>query len=349
MSKKIKKFVKVLIIEFAIFVTFFLILIIGIELHYWYKFKLLLPPNDIKNYTWGHKVRWNKLGFRDKNYDLKPLENGFRIIVLGDSLTWGVGLSEEQRYSNLLERFLKKKYPNKNIEVLNFGICGGPTIQEAGNLKKYYKLLKPNLIIVGFCLNDPQPRAHNYSKEREYYFKKIESLLKLLQKLKLKGSAVMLSRVYENVLIKLGKIPFFIDALKRVYKKDSVEWKKFEDALRDIVRMSKEVTVYPPIFISLNEGTNVKKPTDYNNPDKILKLYLKWYAQVEETARKLGFIVVNCEKEFKEKLKNHIMAVVPGVDGHPTFEMNKIYAEKLFKTIEKHGFIKDYFCKLQIN
>ena len=336
----IAKIARALLIELCILFILFCLLIIGIEIYCGYKRIYVLPPNDSVNYTWGHKVRWNSIGFREKNFPLTPLEEGFRIMLLGDSLTWGVGLDESQRFSNLLAHYLEERYPHTDIEVLNFGLGGGPTTLEAHIFNKYYKALRPHLVIVGFCVNDPQPRSQDYSEEREYYFKKIKPFLRFLYQYNFQGTASLMSHAYENFLIKQKKIPFWTEALDRTYNPSSQEWQGFYEALENIVTMSKEITPYPPIFISLNQGLNDKEPTDYNNPDKYLQLYLKWYHQAERAAQQAGFIVVNCEDEFKEQLKGHLMAVVYGEDAHPSPEMNEIYAKKLAETIYAHSFIK---------
>lgn len=320
-----------------------LLFIIGIEIFYWYQWNHLLPANDKKNYTWGQKINWNELGFREKEFKLQPF-NGFRIMVLGDSLTWGAGLSESQRYSNLLGEYLREGYLDKNIEVLNFGLSGGATTDERDILQKYYQVLKPDLVIVGFCLNDPQPEAQNWSQEREYYFNKIKPFSNFLSKIRFRGTLYILTRTYENFLLKTDKIPFWTEALNRTYELESKEWREFRQSLKDIVKMSGEITPHPPLFVSLNQGVSKKEPTDYNNQsDEFLNLFLKWYHQAEEAAAEAGFITTNYEEEFRTELKNHIMAVVPGKDGHPTFEMNKIYAKKLADVIIKNNLIDENF------
>src|SRR5262249_5795345 len=45
----------------------------------------------------------------------------FRVMVLGDSLTYGQGIDQEDTYCRVLERDLGRKY---RIEVLNLGCCG---------------------------------------------------------------------------------------------------------------------------------------------------------------------------------------------------------------------------------
>jgi len=75
----------------------------------------------------------NNLGYRD--VDVPPKSPRYRIVVIGDSITWGVGLSEEERFSNLLRRFLGSDY-----EVFNFGIPGH-------NLPEHLQTLDPALTI----------------------------------------------------------------------------------------------------------------------------------------------------------------------------------------------------------
>lgn len=51
-----------------------------------------LPPNGRKDgvrYTWGQVVKSNKLGFRERELDAQKSPDAWRLMVLGDSLTWG--------------------------------------------------------------------------------------------------------------------------------------------------------------------------------------------------------------------------------------------------------------------
>jgi lysophospholipase L1-like esterase len=284
-------------------------------------------------YTWGHKVVNNSLGFREKEFVTPKPPNVYRIMVLGDSYTWGTGLAEEERYSNRLEALLSSKFPYKEIEVLNFGIGGLATVHEREVLAQYQDMVKPDLIIVGMCQNDTQPREGGgyYSVEMERYM--IPFLV--IRRLKLLGFNDVSDVLYlgfTTLLTKLGKIPDWNVALQRTYEKESAEWKQFEKALRDIKTMSDDMGLTSPVFAVLNEGTSITKPTDYNNPDEALKIQLGWYHQAEEAARKIGFITVNFEDEFGKELSNEIMAV-NRKDRHPSSKMNEIYARKLFQVI----------------
>lgn len=69
-------------------------------------------------------VKINSDGFRDREYTFKKNESTFRIIVIGDSITFGIGVNLNETYPKQLERLLKIYYKNKNFEVLNFGVPG---------------------------------------------------------------------------------------------------------------------------------------------------------------------------------------------------------------------------------
>jgi len=312
-------------------------------------FKRCSPPGENK-FTWGHLVVNNKYGFRERDFVVPKPSDVFRIMVLGDSLTWGAGLDEKERYTNLLELYLNDYFSNQNlkkrIEVLNFGISGGPTTVERDILKNYKDLVQPDLIIVGFCLNDPQPKSQDWTPEKEKVDKLLSKLLNPLQKLLsfigLHGTGVFISKTIYALLEKLGVFPPWYVGLERVYDKDSMEWKEFEKALKDIREMSDEMGLPPPIFAVLNQGVYTDRPTDYNNPDEMLKLYFKWYRQAEDTAKKIGFLTCNFEKEIASELPNKILAVNK-FDGHPSAELNRVYAKKIFELIITN--YNDYIIK----
>lgn len=75
----------------------------------------------------------------------------FRIMVVGDSLTYGIGVEERWTYPRLLERKLEGKYV---VEVLNLGIPGRQSEDVLDVVKRYYDDLQPGLVVYGICLND---------------------------------------------------------------------------------------------------------------------------------------------------------------------------------------------------
>lgn len=296
-----------------------------------------LPHNngvvDGQRYTWGHLVTNNRFGFREREFVTPKPEDAFRVMVLGDSLTWGAGLSPEQRYTSIAEAKLKAQFPDRTIEVLNFGIEGGPTIIEQLILSKLADTVEPDLVVVGFCLNDPQPRRQNYSMERE---KLNETLVAravyrtkvLLEGMHLRYVGKILNDAFYRSAERLGLIPTWQTALQRTYDPNSEEWKLFIHALQEIKRVSDNRGLAEPIFAILNQGSFTDRPTDYANPDPILAQYLKWYSQAESAARIVGYNAYNHEQDFKDQINNTNMAVNI-MDGHPSSAVNEIYGTRL--------------------
>jgi lysophospholipase L1-like esterase len=258
-------------------------------------------------------------------------------MVLGDSLTFGTGLAVEERYTAIAEKLLNKNFNNMKFEILNFGIDSGPTTKERDVLRKLKGVVDPDLIVVGFCLNDPQPKSQNYSIEREKLRKSIiGSIIDRISRFMLYIGQPYIGKLINNAFYKsakiLGLIPTWQNALQRTYDPSSSEWQEFIQALKDIKSISDELNLPSPIFAILNQGTFTDKPTDYSNPDENLKQFLQWYHQAEKAAEDIGFISYNHEYEISRQLRNEPLAVNI-LDGHPSANLNRIYGEKLYQKI----------------
>jgi lysophospholipase L1-like esterase len=293
-----------------------------------------VPPNGLQDgvvYTWGQEVHLNRAAFREREFVMAKPPGVFRIVVLGDSLTWGAGLAEEDRYSNRLEARLRALFSGREIEVLNFGLQGASTTV----LRDWWMTIKDDvgadLLIVGFCINDPQPRGQDYCPERER-FGLILNSIDSMRSIGLRNVAERTKSLIEKGLNTMGHMPLWPEALDRTYQKDSGEWQNFEQALRDIYRTTRAMNLPPPILALLNQGVSTSEPTDYSHPHGLLKTYLRWYDQAREAGRGIGFTVVSFEDLFAERLANQVLAVNP-YDGHPSAACNAIYAERLAEIV----------------
>lgn len=91
-------------------------------------------------------TRTNSLGFRGPEVGPKSAAR-YRIAIIGDSFTWGQGLSEEQRFSNLLEQYLGPGY-----EVLNFGTPGHDMPEHLQVLEQVLPL-RPDFVLLQLYIN----------------------------------------------------------------------------------------------------------------------------------------------------------------------------------------------------
>lgn len=117
------------------------------------------------------KGRFNSHGYRDYERSLVKPHNAFRIAILGDSMTEGIGVSLERTFCALTEKDLRDPY-NKKFEVMNFGVSGYATGDEYILLKKEVMDYSPDMVVlVFFSGND---LIGNYSRierlKRRFYF-----------------------------------------------------------------------------------------------------------------------------------------------------------------------------------
>ena len=79
-----------------------------------------MKPNILKSgFMWGgaQPSRINSHGWRDAERSFDKPAGVRRIVVLGDSFTFGVGVDAVERYTDVLE-----KMAGSNLEVLNLGM-----------------------------------------------------------------------------------------------------------------------------------------------------------------------------------------------------------------------------------
>ena len=78
------------------------------------------------------------------------------MLFLGDSLIWSGETSSGELYTEVLERRLNARSPNRanSFEVINAGIPGYTTYQEFEFLKIYGLDMEPDLVVLGFVFND---------------------------------------------------------------------------------------------------------------------------------------------------------------------------------------------------
>jgi lysophospholipase L1-like esterase len=138
-------------------------------------------------------IRINSYGFRDYEYSPEKPANTYRIIALGDSHTFGVGVNLTDSYPKILEQLLNEKNDSQKYEVLNFGIPGANLVEKIEFLKEKGLSFNPDLVILQWNTDDRINRTewekfidnyiekylieHNLSKEilDQYSYEEIRS------------------------------------------------------------------------------------------------------------------------------------------------------------------------------
>jgi lysophospholipase L1-like esterase len=116
-------------------------------------------------------IQINSYGFRDYEYSLEKSANTYRIIALGDSHTFGLGVNLTDSYPKILERLLNERNDNRKYEVLNFGNPGANLVEKIEFLKEKGISFNPDLVILQWSSDDRLNRTEweefiNSYKER---------------------------------------------------------------------------------------------------------------------------------------------------------------------------------------
>jgi lysophospholipase L1-like esterase len=110
----------------------------------------MMPGED--HYTYRHLVRMNALGLRGAEV---PEEKGAerRVLALGDSLTYGQGVADDETLPVALEAALERG-GDRDWRVINSGHRGYATNQELGLLRELGPRLQPDLVLLLWFYND---------------------------------------------------------------------------------------------------------------------------------------------------------------------------------------------------
>lgn len=106
-----------------------------------------------EHYTYHHRVQVNSLGLRGP--ELAPKVPGERrVLFLGDSLTYGQGVGDDETVPFQLERALRARDPQHAWSVVNGGMRAYGTAQELGLLEELGARIQPDLVVLGWYWND---------------------------------------------------------------------------------------------------------------------------------------------------------------------------------------------------
>jgi len=86
--------------------------------------------------------RLNSFGYRAQEHSLEKQNQKKRVLVFGDSFTFGEGVPDGERYTDVLAQ----KYPA--IEVINLGVPGSGIDEEYARYHQFGSFLQPDYVII---------------------------------------------------------------------------------------------------------------------------------------------------------------------------------------------------------
>lgn len=141
-------------ITFRIFKKNYLPLAVLTQHHTGYLFKphTSLPLTSSVEGEFNEIAHINNLGYRGNDFELTKKNGVPRILMIGDSFTFGVGCTDDETIAACLQKDLAQQHIN--AQVINAGVGHtGPLVQYL-NLKTIHLKLEPDLVILLFDFTD---------------------------------------------------------------------------------------------------------------------------------------------------------------------------------------------------
>jgi hypothetical protein len=152
---------RIAVVNVSLLIVTVAVLSVGAEVFLRFMYRDVTTTADNLSYfskQWLKTVRYNRWGFRERELDPVRPPRTYRIAVIGDSLAYGQGIAESERFSNLVEQRLNETGKGR-YEVLNFALPGAETVDELAFLSRAVLLARPDFILLQWYTNDVQGPA----------------------------------------------------------------------------------------------------------------------------------------------------------------------------------------------
>ena len=273
-------------------------------------------PGAVHAYYWHEALEvYDDHNFRRIGPFPPKQPDTFRVMVVGDSLTYGEGIEERFGYTALLNSALGKRY---KIEFLNLGQDGNQSEDVLHLIQEFLPKLKPDMVFYGICLNDFLPSGvGEYSAMQKYAFPIPKQAKKFfLNRLR---SAKVLDWAYDAALRRIGLRRDFFDDILSGFSGYQVRFQ------HDVAEMNAVVTragIGPMMAMVLDQYPNIN-----GRGYTLAKI-------AEDLVRRGGGDVIPTEP-FYRTYNNRAFNVSPW-EGHPDEEANAIWADMIAHALLSH-------------
>ena len=199
----------------------------------------------------------NSLGFRGAEWPTVKHEGGLRIAFMGDSFTFGEGVHYEDIFPTITQEELRAR--NVMAESLNFGVGGYNTLQSSLLLQPVVTEFSPDVVVLGYTINDAEPPLIYYDKARG------EVVREPREKRILKGFAnatvpdlllfkLRTARLIYQYLLKKNQAENTIGWYQSLYNDENIHWGKTQEGMLSISMQCRQhnmrciVVVFPLLY-----------------------------------------------------------------------------------------------------
>jgi len=96
----------------------------------------------------GRRTTINRLGYRGRELVPGPAAEATRLVLLGDSIAFGIGVSDDETFASLLDR------DGGELEVVNLAVQGYGPDQSLLKLEREGLSFHPDVVVMNLCLDN---------------------------------------------------------------------------------------------------------------------------------------------------------------------------------------------------
>jgi len=282
--------------------------------------------------------RINRDGIRDGDYSRTRPEGTFRIAAVGDSCTFGFGLELEDTWPKQLERELQRTNPH--AEVINFGVMGYNTPQEGERIQEKVLGYSPDLIIIGYSLND----IGVFSRERRELstYKGYDSFM--ATGIGFVDKLLPHSKTYLLIKNRLYLKKTNADKLPPQYSKDGYKFLKrgYERYYFDAYQEAENWNILNAAFAKIRDLTQPKIPVLFVIHTELQEMDHYLFTEIHEIVKKLcqdyGFPVLDPLTEMLTYKARDLR--ISAANIHPNAMGNKIFSQAIARYLRAASLVK---------
>jgi lysophospholipase L1-like esterase len=172
----------------------------------------------------GVAVRTNSFGFRGAEIPEKAGAGVARIAFVGDSITLGWGVAEQETFASQVLESLHRQ--GRKMEGFNLGVGNFNTSQELALFRDAGERMKPDIIVLSFTLNDAEPMPR-YASDNWLA--------------RHSAAWVVLSYRVDSLLRQFGQAPDWKKHHRQLFAPDAEGWREAQRALRGFAEESRQL------------------------------------------------------------------------------------------------------------
>jgi lysophospholipase L1-like esterase len=268
----------------------------------------------------------NSLGLRGPERPAGLLPGAFRVACVGDSFTYGHGVSDDETWPAALERALARQPRAQPVVTLNHGVYSFDAEQNARMIETRVADFRPHLVILCWYFNDPAIHGSTAADGLPP-----PDLLRLLSVQQGGWVAWLRERSYladwigHELFVALQR-DYYVDSRGGFYDDDSVTWRRSRAALRRARDAARRVGA---------ELAVVLYPALFRDGDELLGR--EQYAKVAATCDELDVAVFDLAPVFAGRDLDALR--VHSHNDHPNGEAHRLAGEALADWLTGRGLV----------